>query len=201
MRICTSPSWRIASCAAVSAGRSRRTNNGPPGRVDPHELAVIIERDDCAVVVEFEQQGVDRLHPSELVGAGEAGEPQHGHHGAVYDDLLADRGGFDSALGRRGATGATEGGRGGGVGAWIRTRPTAPVVASMYQGPLSATITPERGGSVAAEAEANSLVAPLTRRLPPACHRAWPLSTSASSTSATADARTPVRGSVPSPSR
>ena len=110
MRICTSPSWRIASCAAVSAGRSRRTNNGPPGRVDPDELAVIIERDDCAVVVEFEQQGVDRLHPSELVGAGEAGEPQHGHHGAVYDDLLADRGGFDAALGRGGGAGA-DGGR------------------------------------------------------------------------------------------
>ena len=85
-----------------------------------------------------------------------------------------------------GATGVTEGGRGA-RGAWIRTRPTAPVGASMYQGPLSATITPERGGSVAAEAEANSPVAPLTRRLPPACHRAWPLSTSASSTSATAE--------------
>ena len=73
----------------------------PPGRVDPDELAVIIERDDCAVVVEFEQQSVDRLHPSELVGAGEAGEPQHRHHWAVYDDLLADRGGFDAAPGRR----------------------------------------------------------------------------------------------------
>ena len=46
-------------------------------------------------------------------------------------------------------------------------------------------MTPERGGSVAAEAEANSRVSPLTRRRPPACQRAWPLSISASSTSTT----------------
>src|ERR1700691_188879 len=62
-------------------------------------------------------------------------------------------------FGGGGATGATAG-RGGGGGAWIRSRPTSPVVASTYQGPLSATITPERGGRAAGEGDANTFVAP-----------------------------------------
>src|SRR5208283_262156 len=51
------------------------------------------------------------------------------------------------SAGPRPAWGATKAGRGGAAGAWMRTRPTAPVAASTYQGPESATMTPERGGS------------------------------------------------------
>ena len=49
----------------------------PAGVVDSDELPIIVERDDGAVVVELQQQRVERLHPAKLVGAGEARQPQH----------------------------------------------------------------------------------------------------------------------------
>ena len=61
----------------------------------------------AAVVVEFQQQGVELLHPPELVRAGEAGQTQHGGHRPIDDHLFADGCRFQAPF-RRG------GGRGGG---------------------------------------------------------------------------------------
>jgi hypothetical protein len=82
------------------------------------------------------------------------------------------------------------GGSGVTAGGWMRTRPTAPLAASTYQGPASPRITAERGGRVTAEAAANARGSPAISRRPPACQLARPLCTRARSTSATRAADT-----------
>ena len=107
----------------------------------------------------------------------------------------------DSTRRRGSTTGARSGERGAPTGGCTRTRPTAPLVASTYHGPVAPTITPERGGKAAADVEENARVSPRMRRRLPACHRACPLCTSAHSTSSTRACVTQVRASLLLPNR
>ncbi len=84
------------------------------GTVGADELAIVVEWDGGALVVEFQQQGVQLLQTAEFVRAGEAGEAQDGRHRAVDDDLIADRRRIGAALWWRG--GGCRGGHKGGPG-------------------------------------------------------------------------------------
>ena len=63
-------------------------------------MAIVIERDHAAVVVEFQQQRVGLHDAAIFIRAGHAGEPQLWDHGAIDDHLLGRRGGGGAAFQR-----------------------------------------------------------------------------------------------------
>ena len=121
MRICTSPSWRMRVRAAASAVRSRRTKTGPPGPSTRTNCRSSSNGMTAPLVVELQQQRVDRLHPAGRRGRAGASAAATGVSGPFDDHLLADRGRLDPPSGwfdapdpdrgRRGCTGKRTGRR------------------------------------------------------------------------------------------
>ncbi len=105
-------------------------------------------------------------------------------------------GALTTTASRRRARGGGAEGRGGGACRSF-TDPTAPVAASIYQGPVLPIRTADFGGIFGVALASNVRVSPGSSRLLVAAQRAWPDFSSSGSSSGRTAAVTPVRGASP----